>query len=211
MKNLLFLAGLMISALSYAQDKQQMQFEQNGFIGISIGPSIPLGDFGSTNLNNQKGGFADRGRSYNLNGAYFFHTNFGISANVFLQSWDSDVPYEKTRWSYHSSGFLLGGIATVPKGKFNFDFNLQLGYANSSRDQLTHPLHSFVDVMVPKATGEALAYSIGLGTRLHVGKGIDMMLAYSYFNSKPTLGKKWYSTDYDISVNNFTLGIGYRI
>ncbi len=206
MKKILLITGLLICSLNYAQN------DHKGLIGFSIGTSMPTGDFASKDHSNMKGKYADLGINYNIDGAYFFHENFGISANLFSKSWGLDFIYEYDEWFYSSSGILLGGIATIPKGNFNFDFKLQLGYAKSKREVMSGGLHIFHDMIVPKLTGEAFAYSTGLGIRLHLGKRIDTMLNYTYFNTKPTLENNGsYSIDYDITSNNFTLGVGYRL
>ncbi len=204
MKKLLLLTGLMISTLCYSQ------YEHKGFIGFSIGTSSPLGDFGSASLENPNRRYASNGVSFSIDGAYMLHRNFGLSANLFSKSWAIDFDGAADGSDYLSTGILLGGIATIPKNKLNFDFKLQLGYAKSTREKLNSGFFS-TPSEEPEITGNDFAYSIGVGIRLHLGKNIDTMLNYAYFGTKPTLGEKHESIDYNIIANNFTLGIGYRL
>ncbi len=207
MKKILLIAGLLISSLSYAQ------IEHKGLIGFSIGKSIPTGDFASKDHSNEEGKYADLGINYTIDGAYFINETFGISATLFSNDWELDHYTNHKEWYYSSTGYLIGGIATIPKGNFNFDFKLQFGYATSKRGSLgVSGLHSFGDSIVPELEGKAFAYSAGLGIRLHVTKRIDTMFNSSFFNTNATLEKNGeHHIDYDIKALNITLGLGFQL
>ncbi len=51
-------------------------------ISISIGPSIPLGDFGRYDLNEGSSGFAGIGQALNVSYVLPFHKNFGLVLSV---------------------------------------------------------------------------------------------------------------------------------
>ena len=54
-----FAALLAMASPSLAQDKK-------GYIGISLGPSIPLGDLASKDIDNESAGFATSGAIFDI-------------------------------------------------------------------------------------------------------------------------------------------------
>ena len=67
-------ALLAIASPSLAQDKK-------GYIGISLGPSIPLGDLASKDIDNESAGFATSGAIFDISVAYKLGKGpFGITA-----------------------------------------------------------------------------------------------------------------------------------
>jgi hypothetical protein len=82
------------------------------YIALYGGLSNPLGNYASTDYNNNQSGFAKKGVTFALDGAYYIHKNFAIGATISFQD----------------------------QGKLNSTdaFNLAQGYTNSySADQAT--------------------------------------------------------------------------
>ncbi len=204
MKNLFLAAALILSSISYAQN------DHNGYVAISFGGSSPIGGFESKDMEDEDARFASDGISASIDGAYLLNDNFGLTAKLFSKGWAIDIDDMNSDGIYFSSGILIGGIATIPAGFVNFDFKLQVGYANSKMQDLTFP-DTDGDLVMPVAKGRDMAYALGLGLRVHLGKRIDTMMNFDYFNTKPTLKSDLQSLDYDIAATNFTIGIGYRI
>ena len=80
MRKLCILAALLTWWLqAAAQDKERI--ETRGYIGLTMGPAIPVGSFADKDLNNDKSGLAKPGFNLSLvNFGYRFGKHFGISA-----------------------------------------------------------------------------------------------------------------------------------
>ena len=79
MKRFLFGAALLLLVFvrGFSQDKKD-----NSILSLSFGPSLPLGNYHSTDINNSKAGFAGFGGDVNISYAHLLHKNFGIAAAV---------------------------------------------------------------------------------------------------------------------------------
>lgn len=56
-----------------------------GYCGFNLGICFPMGDFGSTDLNNESAGFAHTGFSFSVPAAYLLEPNVGVCAVLFTQ------------------------------------------------------------------------------------------------------------------------------
>ena len=68
----IFILVLLFDSFCFSQDK--------GYVGISIGPSIPTGDYASAELSNQKAGLAKTGAIFDISFGYKLGKNLGLSA-----------------------------------------------------------------------------------------------------------------------------------
>jgi hypothetical protein len=64
----------------FSQDKRD-----KSLLSLTFGPSLPLGDYHSTDINNSKAGFAGFGGNVNISYAHLLHKNFGIAASLLGQ------------------------------------------------------------------------------------------------------------------------------
>ncbi len=77
---IVFFALFLISPLikSYSQNIQDQ-----GYVSLSGGPSVPVGGYGNRNLSNNNAGFASFGDNINLSYSRLLHNRFGIAAELF--------------------------------------------------------------------------------------------------------------------------------
>ena len=113
MKKVIFslVALLTIATQSYAQD-------QKGYIGISIGPSIPTGDLASKDVDNEASGWANTGAIVDISFAYKLgEGNFGITALLRGQTNPTDAQAivdevanqnPGINWTVESDGWGIG-------------------------------------------------------------------------------------------------------
>src|SRR5690606_8675053 len=151
LKNILLLLVLTSVTLHITAQEQR----RKGYIGISIGPAIPMGEF-------KEEGSANTGVNLSLiNFGYLFNNRVGIAANWFGGAHTVDVSQyglANGMWSY--GGLLAGPLVSTPIGsKVDFDARVQIGFsaANLKIDGYT------ID-------GTGFAYGAGIGIRTHLAE-----------------------------------------
>ncbi|MGM0636644.1 MAG: hypothetical protein ACQESK_11315 [Bacteroidota bacterium] len=174
-----------------ASTEQSVYEKKNGYIGLTIGASIPVGEFAS-----DQGGLANTGLQINLiNFGYLFTENIGIAAAWFgaANPVSSVNGMEIDPWSY--GGLMLGPLFSAPfQENITVDFRPMLGYANT-----TVP-----DIGYGEERASSLAFSVGTVLRFDVSDNFLIMLTADYLSTTPTFDR--YSVEQPI--NTFTLGVG---
>src|SRR5690349_2640715 len=116
------------------------------YFGFFGGVSNPRGDFKSTDYYNNKSGFAKKGLTYGLDGAWYFHKNFAIGASItyqdngelnqanadslaagYTKSYSADQATVTATKRYQTVNILLGPQYTFEKGKFLLDLRASAG------------------------------------------------------------------------------------
>lgn len=133
--------------------------EKRGYIGLSIGPSIPLGDWS----------FLPAGPALNLvDFGYLFTDNFGIAGKLFGSA------YKKSGIDYGANGLLGGLLASTPIApKINLEGNLLIGAATSRA--------GIGGISVN--TDLYFGYGIGAGLRYNANDNISLLLNADYLGS----------------------------
>jgi len=220
---------------------QQIHFQQEeeklrrGYIGISLGASIPTGQFASTEYYADYSGYASTALSLQLiNFGYTFGTNIGIAGmwtgNTFKVNGDAmlhdlgagSISIESDPWSF---GALMAGLLiSLPADKFNVDFRAMIGYAYTTAPEIS--ISGFVDgspyVLTQKsASSDAVAGDFGIGLRFHLSKLICLNLLFDYIACKPAFTSMLYSGEagiykaiqFEQPMNHFTItgGIGFKL
>lgn len=154
-RQITLLSFFMTAALSpcFAQSKPG-----KSQLSISIGPSIPVGDFASTGLQNKDAGFALTGEEVNLSYTYLLSQKFGLTATLFGQrnglnrtsmkqqwskvdflnltggSWGGSVPPSQpppvyySNWHFEKHDWLSAGLLLGGEGVFSAGSGSQLSY-----------------------------------------------------------------------------------
>ncbi|HLK30524.1 MAG TPA: hypothetical protein VKT28_18225 [Puia sp.] len=92
----------------YSQD-----VKDKGYVSLSIGPSIPLGNFASTSLSDDKAGFAAFGGNLNLSYAKLLGKNFGIATELTGQINPLNIKAMEKSFAQHQfDAFLTLGTIT---------------------------------------------------------------------------------------------------
>ena len=122
-RNLVIILLILLSFNLYSQDS-----EKKGFIGITIGPSIPIGDFADKSQDNSDAGFANTGLNINLiNFGYRFGKNLGLAASWFGTAYTANIIGEEIMWSL--GGLLVGPMYYLPVDeKINFNLKCMIGF-----------------------------------------------------------------------------------
>jgi len=174
--------------------REKADFKSNsdrrkGFIGLSLGASIPVGDFGD--LYN---GLAKTGIHLNLiNFGYLFSENFGITATWFGAANPINVA-GLDPWSY--GGIMTGPLLSFPLSqKVEWDFRPMMGYS----------VTTFI------GTEQALSFALNIGTvfKVNAGSKMSLLLSADYFSTKP----EFIDFGFEQSISTISLGFGvaYRL
>ena len=115
------------------------------------GISNPTGDFKKTDYTNNNAGFAKKGTTFGLEGAYYLYKNFGIGVNFSFQDQGEltfndaetlaagyNASYVKDNTTvtavnrYHNLSLMLGPQYSFLYKKFTLDFRAEAGLIKSS-------------------------------------------------------------------------------
>jgi hypothetical protein len=227
MKKLL-IAFLFISQLAYSQSTNRH------FVGLSIGPSFPLSDFGKSDLNDSTSGFAKTGVALSFNYAYRITHNFGVQLIISYSSNSLDnIKYRNALEAEHpdygvsvesSKNWSSGGLLIGPYLRFPLTSNLSwdiraLGgyfgaYSPNGTINATNkndPNDKKVSYLVSSRAGD-FGYMMGTGFKYKKGS-YYILLFGDYINAsldfKDASGWDWdgepYQTKFTRDINYFTI------
>jgi hypothetical protein len=174
---------------SLAQDNDK------AFVGISFGPSIPLGNYAST-----VGGYAKTGFQVDVATAgYKFSDNFGVCVNWYGAA--NAIGNSGGYWGY--GGVAVGTMITLPAGPVGFDFRPMV----SLSDALYAPSDDDAS-----STVFALGFDIGATVRYDISRRIALLLNADYISSKPTSALTTAPPGFQqqMSAVGVTFGIAFR-
>ena len=117
MKQLAVLIMFVFAALWANAQNAMFKPGERGFVSLNAGPSFPLGDYASNDLNKEHPGFAQTGYNITLQTGYFLVPRFGITASALYtrHGFDNSVfgaSASGDHWKY--VGVLVGIITSQP-------------------------------------------------------------------------------------------------
>ena len=145
------LSAIFITLISFSAEAQDDKQYVKSYISIMGGISNPSGDFKQTNYYNNDAGFAKKGVTFGLEGAYYLYKNFGIGVNFSFQDQGEltfndaqalatgyNASYVKDNTTvtavnrYHNLSLMLGPQYSFLYKKFTLDLRAEGGYIKSS-------------------------------------------------------------------------------
>ena len=199
MKKIVFslIALMTIASLTFAQDKK-------GYVGISIGPSIPMGDFSSKDADNSAAGWANTGAIFDISLAHKLGGgNFGLTALLRGQVNPTDVEalvneyanqYRGVDWTVESSGWGIGGIMLGGFGSFplsektSFDTRALIGFLSTSCPEITvtgSGPGGTAWIKQNNTSATSFSYLVGVGFKFDIGSKLYLLTNLDYLGSKP--------------------------
>lgn len=172
-----------------------------GYFSFSIGPSIPLANFASKDVNNKNAGFAKTGSKVEINGGYnifrstdlilklFYSSNNFDAANI-TKKLNSDNP--GTIWttsgrSWDIVGGLIGLNYSYPfKNKFVSDFKFQSGIMKSSTPRMVFTASNGSSISEDGKSASSFVFLLSAGGHYPLGRLIDITGNLEYLSSNPT-------------------------
>jgi hypothetical protein len=232
LNSFLFIFAVAISTQGRAQEK--------GYIGISIGPSFPLGDFASTDWDKEDAGGATPGAVFDITFAYKLGGgNFGITAilrgqanPMDVQSMADEIALEEPgiSWTVESDGWGVGGLMFGGFGSFavsekiSFDPRVMIGFVNASSPEITITGSTPIGSIWAKQSStdaSSFAYLLGAGFRFSLGERMALLTNLDYMASNPefqnvdltsSIGAREEITwSQEISAINLGLGIALKL
>lgn len=143
-KLLLFIAAMILCIVAMAQNDRGPT-DSKTFIGITAGPSFPIGDYGSTGEDNENAGMARTGYNITLQFGHRLGTTVGLGASAFYTQHKVDNPFDNMGgegtvtvkdWSYY--GLTVGPLLTMNVAPKAFmDFSVQAGLAEARSPKIS--------------------------------------------------------------------------
>lgn len=211
-----------------------------GYIGISLGPSFPTGDYASTDLDNENAGFAKGGAIFDFSFGYKLGKYFGIAAMLRGQSNPIDAVAIETAsansfpgiaWNVDADPWSLGGLMLglygsfpIGPGQTAFETRLLIGHMSVTLPEimLTGSVNgiTFRGISESKTAG-GFAVLLGGNFRFNVGRKIsllamlDLNLTSVEFENVFTYYSDGtadvHTFTQDFSMVNLGFGIAYRL
>lgn len=217
MKRILLFSSLLLSAsLSWAQEEGAKPQENNAYIGISGGLVLPVGNFYSKSLTNEKAGMASNGYNLAAQAGFRFSKSFAIGGRFYYATNSVDHSFYPdstnvsiTSWKY--SGLVVGPIFTEQITScldMNFKFLFGGGIATSPRVKYAK------DVLIPSRDSKLqFAWSTGIGFQYRFTKDNKLfaLADIDYLEMKPSF--KYQDETYKRKIQGalINLGIGYNL
>lgn len=190
--------------------------DKRGFVMISMGPSIPLGDLAIQDGNNPDAGLATLGFDFKLYGGYRFNKNIGVCAflgsqffTMNAQAMADACAKADPRFSYTvniPSGWgmsyrTVGAYGNIPLDKANkvsLEPRLTIGFGSASSPHFSLTVSSSSNGTITSNTAEQLSkksnlvgvYGIGSALRVNIGKNVCLSGNIDYLG---TMSKPWFS------------------
>ncbi len=187
-------------------------FGQNGFMSLSMGTSVPVGDFAKSE-NLYKNGFAGTNFVLNFDGAYFFTTYLGIGGTFSFGSNygggedlqnpiaeeipskfpELSIPFEPEynfnlgQWNYVN--LMAGPQILVPLNNIGLDFKALggLSFITSPVREVTLQLTDGEFTSSQENRQLNFGFILGSGLRFGLGRSYGIRLSMDYFYSKTSL------------------------
>lgn len=223
MRTLLFTCLIILSQIASSQTS-------DGFMGIMMGASIPLGDFASTDYDNEQAGYAATSFNLTMDGAYLVNSYLGFGGAVSFSNNslntgavktnleryvkenypDAELPEDLTLISYNLGvwnhvNLMVGPFLTIPANRIHFDFRALGGLA------FVFPPESEMYFMTEDDEFRtyrdnkgkvSFGYMLGGGIRYTSRKNAIIRLMADYSSTKTTIEITDYHFDIDLPEDN---------
>lgn len=176
-----------------SQVKSKTFEKRKGYIGLSLGVSIALGDY----ANETKGNAGSGAYLGLINFGYLFSDHLGICATFFSggNTIKNDDAYV---WSY--GGLMAGPLLSKSfSDKLEFDVRPMIGFVS-----VIYPYNDFA-----VESDASFAFNIGTILRVNVGRRFALLVNADFFSTKAKF--EYYNTEQLISNINLGFGIAYRL
>jgi len=178
--------------------------DTHNYIGISLGPSFPIGDYGSKDADNENGGLANTGAIFDLSYAYRFGQGpFGVTAMIRGQANLTDAQalanifanqFPGITWTVESDPWtigclMVGGFASFNlSGKTSFDARAMIGLAAANSPELNISANvQGIPIWVKQSStyGSSAAFLVGAGFKFALGNRLYLLANLDYMGLKP--------------------------
>ncbi len=196
---LLCLLLVSLSGLSQAQKSFILSYQpKNGFVHLSVGPAIPVGDFANQSATTDGAGLALKGLTTQLSVGYrllgpiglmarFEQSQFGVQTAGLSErqlSQDSTYNRQATASNWQTTSLLIGPYISIPMGRFSVDLRVLIGQTQATCPHVTLTGDISPDEMVSletrQNTASASATSMGLSVKYRLGRSLAVQVNGDY-------------------------------
>lgn len=232
---------MLLTSVSTQLNGQSNHFEPDDpkyFVGIALGGSLVLGDFGDMDVNNPDAGFAQNGRRYDLYGGYFLNKKLTLAASFRYQNFKTDVnevvafftdinpgvTFSGENGDWQTYYFLLGaayGIPIIRRFALYPRFGLgPLWAVSPGLDVEATGGTSQNEFIRSSEKGLGLGFELGVGLRTDLGKRFTLLPTFTFsggrvnFSDVETRFNRVTSIrDFETRIQSFNLGLSlaYRL
>jgi hypothetical protein len=191
-----------------AHAQTQTQPPLTSYFGFFGGMSNPLGDFKKADYYNNKSGFAKKGLTYGLDGAWYVYKNLAVGASITYQdngelnqanadslasgytsSFNTDNSTVTATKRYQTVNILLGPQYTFSKGKFLLDLRASAGVLKVFSTPQTYiqsydGSNEIATFYQKSASSTVLAYSGTAALRYKLSDNVFLTLRGAYLSSQ---------------------------
>jgi hypothetical protein len=211
-----------------------------GYFSFAIGPSIPIGSFGSKDINNSNAGFANVGSKMELNAGIRLTpvVNLNMKGFYSLNGYDESGAINKltlqqpgSNWktiggSWEIYGLLAGLSYSYPiTGKFTADLKALGGVMQTSAPAMTFTSNSGNSLTANKLSSTSFAYQLSFDGAYPLGRLIDLTGSLEYLSSSPALNSSQSfvgpqsgvnivgsgNSNANQSISIFSMNLGFRV
>lgn len=228
---LLFCPGLLL-----AQPKNEKDYhnEEKGMVTLSIGPSVPLADYGNKDINDPSSGLAKTGLNYQANFSYLLGSNLGIAVkgfyfynpqdpnewlNNFLRGAAPSQFFKVTTNPWEIKGFSGGLYSTFEIEENYADLRILIGYANVKFPNVLIELQEGLQkasLFIDAKSKNVPVFEIGVGLRIPMVEKFDALIDFDFLNTEVQFdvfddsANFLYTQTSRVSVSNISLGCAYK-
>jgi len=201
MKKLILLFIAIISFMYAVSQSPGEKNYQNGYIGISFGPSFPVGNFSSDVKNydpddETMSGFAKAGVNVSvLDLAYYFHEYYGLQVSMKYSAYENrEYDYDSDYW--YNMSYLAGPVIFIPiEPSLGLELKPQAGFAKTTKKD-----EAFSESGLALDIGAFLRYDYSDNWRMYGGAG--------FFYSEPDTPPE--SKKLTVTTLTLAIGLGYK-
>ncbi|UII25689.1 porin family protein [Fulvivirga maritima] len=172
----------------------QMIKRRNGFIGINVGPSMPLNHYDF---------ITKTGTRASLDLDYYFSKNIGINLSGFGAT-NTMENTDMNRWSY--GGVMIGPLLACNVNKsIALELRSLIGYSITML-----PIHSnfYFQYENKNHKGHSIVYNAGASVKYALGRRLQIPLNVDYMYTNPDFDK--YKVNKEVESISITTGLFYR-
>ena len=203
---LFFLIITLLAGTAFAQDGDIKTYTKS-YLSVFGGASFPQSDFGSSSYSNNKAGFAKRGFTAGLDGAYYFYKNLGVGITLSFQDqgeltstdaqnlangYNADFTKDQTDVTasnrYHYATLMAGPQYSIIYKKFTLDLRVDAGIIKSFSTPVTTVVFDNSETETPEltqrtSTARAFGYGGSAGLRWSFADNWMLGLRGNYITS----------------------------
>jgi len=239
-KTLTLLSAVLLTIISFSAKAQDDVQYAKSYMSIMGGISTPTGDFKKTDYYNNNAGFAKRGTSFSLEGAYYVYKNLGIGltasfqdngelstadAQTLANGYNTQLIKDQSTVTavnrYHNINIMAGPQYSFGYKKFTLDLRAQAGILKStSTPEVTVEFDTATSADETQLDSKSAKFAYGglAGLRYSFSDSWDVGIRATYIkcsgieieNTNTTDYSGRYVTKLPVSALNTTLGITLR-